>query len=94
MGRGQPTSRNGGATPESSIIIFLEQRVAELEKEINIFRSDPQFQVCVSQEKYIMRLEATIKRVKVVRKELATQVLNGHAVKMLDKALAARKEGE
>ena len=33
MGRGQPTSRNGGATPASSLIIFLEQRVAELEAE-------------------------------------------------------------
>ena len=87
MGRGQPTSRNGGATPESSLIIFLEQRITELEsqldydhkeykrlrdgkdkrigeleKEVSIFRSDPQFQVCVSQEKYIMRLEATNRR--------------------------------
>jgi len=31
MSRAQPTSRNGGATPASSLIIFLEQRVAELE---------------------------------------------------------------
>ena len=34
MGRGQPTSRNGGATPASSQIIFLEQRIAQLEDQI------------------------------------------------------------
>ena len=37
-------------------------------------------------------LKATIERVNVVRKELATQVLNGHAVKMLDKALKGERK--
>jgi len=53
MGRGQPTSRNGGATPASSLIIFLEQRVAELETQ-----RDEAEQFASNMENWITRAEA------------------------------------
>ena len=53
MGRGQPTSRNGGATPASSLIIFLEQRVAELETQ-----RDEAEQFASNMENWIARAEA------------------------------------
>ena len=40
-----------------------------------------------------IRLKAKLARVEKVRDELATQCLNNHAVKMLDKALGEKPPG-
>ena len=69
MGRGQPTSRNGGATPASSLIIFLEQRVAELETQ-----RDEAEQFASNMENWITRAEAAEAKVAELERELSTEI--------------------
>ena len=70
---------------EKDIPWFFD-RIAELEQE-NIEFID----VNIYEHSVAEKARATIKRVTFVRDELATQTLNGHAVKMLDKALGEAK---
>ena len=76
------------------------KRIEVLEYEVAMWRKHvPELEADLAKAKLsnkgmhktIERLTDTIMQVTVVRDELATQTLNGHAVKMLDKALGEAK---